>query len=98
MNSILALRSWRRATVDTEAPGAKVSATIRRFSSADQSRRRRRSTPPAADLDSLATNNNDRVHYRFVDTIIVSLRYLDCLMVNRHSSRRPSADGYAKAA
>jgi hypothetical protein len=28
VNSMLAFRSWRRATIDTEAPGAKVSATI----------------------------------------------------------------------
>jgi hypothetical protein len=32
-------RHW--ATFDTDAPGAKPSATIRRFSSLDQKRRRR---------------------------------------------------------
>jgi hypothetical protein len=34
------LRSWRRATTDTEAPGANVSATIRRLSSSVHTRRR----------------------------------------------------------
>jgi hypothetical protein len=73
----LALRSWRRATIDTEAPGAKVSATIRRFSPAVQSRRRRR-PPVATCAASFATNINDGVHYRFADTIMVSQRNLDC--------------------
>jgi hypothetical protein len=39
VNSRLALRSWRRATTDTDAPGHKLSSTIRRFSSALQDRR-----------------------------------------------------------
>src|SRR3954452_23274332 len=36
---MLALRSWRRATTATDAPGRKLSSTIRRFSSALQERR-----------------------------------------------------------
>ena len=38
-NSWLLFTSWRRATIDTEAPGAWVSATIRRFSAARSSGR-----------------------------------------------------------
>lgn len=83
VNSILAFRSCRRATIDTDAPGAKVSATIRRFSSADQSRRGRRSPPAPACPASSATNTNDHVHYDFVDTMIVSLRYLDGPAINQ---------------
>lgn len=39
VNSMLAFRPQRRATSDSDAPGANVSATIRRFSAADHSRR-----------------------------------------------------------
>jgi hypothetical protein len=40
VNNRLALTPYRWATFDTDAPGAKLSATIRRFSSLDQKRRR----------------------------------------------------------
>ena len=42
VNNRLALTPWRCATLDTDAPGAVLSATIRRFSSLDQKRRRRK--------------------------------------------------------
>jgi hypothetical protein len=35
LNSWLLFTSWRRATIDTDAPGASVSATIRRFSASE---------------------------------------------------------------
>jgi hypothetical protein len=43
VNSWFGLIPWRRATIDTELPGAWLSATRRSFSSTLQ--RRRRSTP-----------------------------------------------------
>ena len=42
VNNRLALTPWHCATLDTDAPGAVLSATIRRFSSLDQKRRRRK--------------------------------------------------------
>ena len=72
VNTMLAFTSCRRATIDTEAPGANVSATIRRFSSPDQHRRRRRPSAITVRSPSSDANINDRVHYPFVDTIIVS--------------------------
>jgi hypothetical protein len=35
----LLFTSWRRATIDTDAPGTSVSATIWRFSASDHRRR-----------------------------------------------------------
>jgi hypothetical protein len=72
---MLALRSYRRATTETDAPGASASATIRRFSVADQWRRRRRPFLPEESPASSPTDISDRVHYRLsghdhrVDTI-----------------------------
>ena len=59
VNSMLAFMSCRRATIDTDAPSSSVSATIRRLSSADQSRRRQRSAVPGSCSESF----NDRVHH-----------------------------------
>ena len=81
-NNRLAFTSRRRATTETEAPGAKVSATILCFSSADHIRRRRRSTPLGTCCSRSDTNIADRVHHRLVDTIIVSARYPDCPIIN----------------
>jgi hypothetical protein len=39
LNSWLLFTSWRRATIDTEAPGACVSATICRFNASEYCRR-----------------------------------------------------------
>jgi hypothetical protein len=39
LNTWLAFTSWRRATIETDAPGASLSATIRRFDTSDHSRR-----------------------------------------------------------
>ena len=49
-NNRLGLMSCRRATADTLAPGAKLSATIAAFASVDQ---RRRPARPGDDLDTL---------------------------------------------
>ena len=40
LNSWLVFTSCRRATIDTEAPGSSVSATIWRFNASGHSRRR----------------------------------------------------------
>jgi hypothetical protein len=39
LNSWLLFTSWRRATIDTDAPGSSVSATIWRFNALEYSRR-----------------------------------------------------------
>ena len=39
LNSWLLFTSWRRATIDTDAPGACVSATVCRFSASEYCRR-----------------------------------------------------------
>src|SRR6266849_10907237 len=64
VNSMLAFTSWRRATIDTEAPSSNVSATIRRFSSSDHNRRPRRSPPPAILPSPFGSDIRDRVHHR----------------------------------
>src|SRR6266852_8664862 len=64
VNSMLAFTSWRRATIDTDAPSSNVSATIRRFSSSDHNRRPRRSPPPAILPSPFGSDIRDRVHHR----------------------------------
>ena len=59
--------SCRRATTDTEAPGGRVSSTIRRFSSTAQDRRLGRAVS-TIDLTH-DSRDADRVHYPMMDTI-----------------------------
>ncbi len=60
VNSRLALRSWWRATTDTDAPGRKLSSTIRRFSPALQDRRAPRIL--ATHHAPACTKDADRAH------------------------------------
>lgn len=59
----MALTSCRRATIDTDAPGSKLSATIRRFSASLHRRCRRRGRLALAGASgSSSTDINNRVH------------------------------------
>jgi hypothetical protein len=71
VNRRLALTPCRRATTATDAPGSKLSATIRRFRSVDQSRRP--PTLPAKPLFPWKSNIYDSVHYPLVDTIAMHI-------------------------
>ena len=74
-------------------PGAKLSASITRFSLADHRRRRRR--PSALPLPSATSDSIDRVHYALMDTIIAPhlAHYPDATI----QTRRPSAEAYTLA-
>jgi hypothetical protein len=91
LNTILAFTLCRRATSETDDPAAYVSATIRRFSSTGHDRRRCRPSPMVAFPASSDTDISPRVHYPFVDTIIVSHSRYQACPINLTGSRRYSA-------
>ena len=82
------MRSWRRATADTDAPRSYVSATIRRFSSSGRTRRRRLAAEP-----DLETDIYDRVHLGYTDTIIVPPGP-SIFTIRSSAYRRPSPEEY----